>query len=118
MAAGETIAIIALLSHIYLAGSPLMMCLVGKESDFNMRAVNGVHVSGPQWRHPANDPDESTFLWIAEKAIADPTFMHADYVREHMTPDDDLSSLLVMAWALANGYESHWSTLALCEEER
>jgi len=112
----QTIVIVALLSTMYLGGSPLMGCLVSHESGYNMRATNGVHVSGPQWRHPADDPDDSTFLWLAKKAIADPLFPHAQYVAEHMTPEDDLSSLLVMAYALKNGYASHWATYSMCEE--
>ena len=108
MSVSQTIVTVALLSRIYLGGSPLMGCLVQRESDYNMRATNGVHVSGPQWR-------PETFLWLAEKAAGDATFAHNRYVAGHMTPHDDLSSLLVMCWALRNGYENHWSTLSSCE---
>ena len=110
MSVGQTIAVITLLSQMYLNGDPLMSCLVKAESGYDMRAVNGIHTSGPQW-------NRKTFMWLAEKAIADPTFAHREYVAEHMTPDDDLSSLFVMAWAIKNGYGSHWATYRGCGGE-
>ena len=111
MTPGQVVAIIGILANVYLSGSPLMSCLVKHESEYRTTAVNGIHKGAPQF-------NPNTFEWFGKMALEDPFFLHAPYLSEHFTYEDPLASLLVMAWAIQNGYEAHWSTLYLCEEVR
>ncbi len=109
MTPGQVIVILSLLAQTYLINPAAMQCISHYESGHDVTAVNGRHVSGVQW-------DRNTFEWIAGKALDDPFFPHREYLLAHFTPDDPLAAMIVFAWALAHGYESHWQTYRLCND--
>ena len=109
MTAGQVIVILTLLAQCYRVNPAAMICISHYESGHDVTAINGRHVSNVQW-------DRNTFEWIGNKALADPLVPHREYLLAHFTPDDPLAAMIVFAWALAHGYESHWQTYRLCND--
>ena len=109
MTTGQVVVTLALLATIY--GVPLKQpeCISWYESRHDVTAVNGIHISVAQW-----NPD--TFYWFLEKTIADEYCPHREYLKAHPTPEDDLSAMILMVWAIKNGYGSHWATWKFCSD--
>ena len=107
MAAGQVIAMIAIIASMYGVEPKMMDCMVRAESDYNIYAENGIHKGPGQY-----NPD--TFAWFMSMAQEDAAFPHKDVVVNDRT--DPVSALTLMAWAIKNGYAEHWSTWELCVE--
>ena len=107
MAAGQVIAMIAIIASMYGVNPKMMDCVVNAESSYNIYAENGIHKGLGQY-------NPNTFEWFMEMAQRDVAFIHADVVVGDMT--DPVSALTLMAWAIKNGYAEHWSTWELCVE--
>jgi soluble lytic murein transglycosylase-like protein len=105
MAAGQIIAMIAIIASMYGVDPKMMDCMVRAESDYNIYAENGIHQGLGQY-----NPD--TFEWFMSMAKKDVAFVHSDVVVDDMT--DPVSALTLMAWAIKNGYAEHWSTYGGC----
>ena len=99
---GQVIVILSLLAQTYLVNPAAMQCMIQRESDYNVSAVNGPCVGLAQW-HP------DTRQWLGEKARGDPAWLHGDI------GEGDVYDLALMAWALKNGYKDHWQVTPLCE---
>ena len=112
MSAGQVVALIAIVTTMYLPARPqLMSCMVYKESSYKPGAVNGIHRGLGQY-----NPD--TWEWFVEMALADPLFIHADVVRENPSQDDPVVALLIMGWAIRQGHGNHWATYETCKGEQ
>ena len=102
MTIGQAVAIVAILAQVY--GTPQLACIVAHESDYDVTAVNGECVGLVQWR-------PSTRAWLAEKAAADPLWLHGDIGA------GPVYNVALAAWAIKAGYGEHWSTWTLCGGE-
>lgn len=110
MTAGAAIVTIRLLAGLYAVDAQMMDCIVARESDYAIGAVNGVHVGLAQFR-----PD--TWDWMVGMALADPTFAHAGVVRADPRRENAVASLAMLAWAIRDGRGAHWSTWTMCGGE-
>lgn len=106
MTAGQVVAVVALLAQMYGVDPALMDCMVYRESSYNVAAVNGVHTGVMQW-------NPSTLEWLSEKAANDPLWMHG-----YMDSGEPVYQIALSAWAVANGFGSHWSVWSSCEGEK
>ena len=113
MTVGQAVAIVAILAQVY--GTPQMPCMIHAESDYRVTATNGDHKGAAQYRHP--EQGESIWDLLAGMAVRDPAFLHRDYVLAHWTPEDLISAVTVMGWAIKNGYGEWWSTWTMCGGE-
>jgi hypothetical protein len=99
---GQAVAIVAILAQMY--GTPQLACIVEHESDYDVMAQNGIHEGLVQW-------SPSTREWLAGKAAEDPLWLHGGIAQG---PVQDVA---LCAWAVHNGYGSHWATFAACGGE-
>ena len=104
MSAATIIIILRLLAGIYGVDPALATCIVERESDYNVDAVNGACAGLVQW-HP------DTRAWLAEKAAGDPAWMHGDI------GEGPVFDLALMAFWIARGMGPHWSTWTICGGE-
>jgi len=104
MTAGAVIVMVRLLAGLYGVDPALLDCIVARESDYAIGAQNGVHVGLAQW-------SPSTRTWLAGKAAEDPLWLHGGIAQG---PVQDVA---LCAWAVHNGYGSHWATFAACGGE-
>ena len=107
MTAGQAVATLSLLAHIYGAPAPLMECLSWYESGHDVTAVNGEYVGALQL---------GSEFWadMVPLYLADETAPHREYVAAHDTREDALASMIVATWAVAHGYQERWSANRLC----
>jgi hypothetical protein len=110
MSVGQIIVIISLLCQMYGVPAEQMICLVERESNYDVQATNAVHLGLAQFRY--TEDETSTWHWMSSLAHSDPRFLHKDLLQRG--PYDPVAALSLMAWAIANGYESPWSTLPYC----
>ena len=106
MTAGQVVAVVALLAQMYGVSPDLMDCIAYRESSYNASAVNGVCIGPMQW-HP------DTLEWLGEKTKKDPLWMHG-----YMDSGEPVYQIALSAWAVANGFGSHWSVWSSCEGEK
>ena len=102
MTIGQAVAIVAILAQVY--GTPQLPCIVAHESDYDVTAVNGECVGLVQWR-------PSTRAWLAEKAAADPLWLHGDI------GEGPVQDVALAAFWIARGMGPHWSTYEMCGGE-
>lgn len=97
----QVIAIVALLAQVYGVDPALMDCIVAHESDYNVNAVSGVHECLCQFKPTTRD-------WLAGKAASDPAWLHGGIAQ------GPVKDVALAAWAIRNGFGSHWQTFAGC----
>lgn len=102
---GQIVVLVSLMARIYGVDPAMLDCMAYRESSYNVEAVNGVHVGTMQW-----NPD--TLEWLAEKAAADPLWLHG-----YLSHDDPVFRIALAAWAVRNGYGEHWETYSMCGGE-
>ena len=100
--------IIVLVAPMYGTDPMQVACIIHAESDFDVYAVNGIHVGLAQFA-----PD--TFEWLVGLALRDPGFLHAEVVRLYPSQADPVQNVIMLSWAIANGYGPHWSTWEECK---
>jgi hypothetical protein len=103
--AGQVVVLVSLLCRVYSAPEPVMQCMVAAESDYQVGAVNGPCVGLAQW-HP------ETLEWLGGLAARDPLWLHG-YLPVDAT--DPVYSLALMAYWVAHGRGSEWSTWEGCQ---
>ena len=96
--------ILRLLCGIYGVDPQLATCIVARESDYNVNAVNGECTGLVQW-HP------DTRAWLAEKAAEDPAWLHGDI------GEGPVQDMALMAFWIARGMGPHWATYDGCVME-
>lgn len=106
MTIAEVIIVVRILAGLYGVSPAVMDCIARCESDYNVDATNGVHVGVMQW-------NPSTLEWLSEKAANDPLWMHG-----YMDSSEPVYQIALSAWAVANGFGSHWSVWSSCEGEK
>lgn len=104
MTAGQVIVTVALLAQMYGVDPALMDCIAYRESSYNVNAVNGIHAGLVQW-----NPD--TRAWLTEKAQADECWLHGGI------GEGPVQDVALAAWAIAEGYGTHWATYEGCGGE-
>lgn len=104
MTVSQAIAVVALLAQMYGVDPALMDCIVYNESSYNVAAQNGIHEGLCQW-------NPSTREWLAEKAAADPAWLHGEI------EPGPVYNVALAAWSIKRGYGEHWSTWTLCGGE-
>ena len=105
--------VLMVISHL-LAGSygvhpSALECTLWHESRWDPEAVNGVHLGLSQFR----TEDPSTWDWMLEQALADPTYHHA-HLHQDPDPRDPLQAIALTVWAFREGYQWHWSAYRFC----
>lgn len=103
MSVGAVIVTIRLLAGLYGVDPALMQCIVERESSYNVAAQNGECVGLVQWR-------PSTRTWLAGKAQEDPLWLHGG-------AGGTVYEIALAAWAVSEGYGSHWATYEGCGGE-
>ena len=106
MTAGQVVAVVALLAQMYGVSPAVMDCIAYRESTYRVDATNGVHTGVMQFR-------PETLEWLGEKASNDPLWMHG-----YMDSGEPVYQIALSAWAVANGFGSHWSVWSSCEGEK
>jgi hypothetical protein len=102
---GQVVVLVSLMCRVYGAPEPVMQCMVAAESDYNVTSVNGVHLGLAQY-HP------DTLEWLGGLADTDPLWLHG-YLPADAT--DPVYSIALMAYWVANGRGSEWSTWEGCQ---
>lgn len=103
MTVGQVVVTVALLAQMYGVDPAVLDCIAYRESGYRVEAVNGIHVGVMQW-----NPD--TLAWLGEKANTDPLWLHRDV-------EGPVYRMALAAWAVSEGYGSHWSTWTICGGE-
>ena len=103
MTAGQVIVTVALLSRMYGVDPAVMDCIAYRESTYNVNAVNGIHQGVMQW-------NPSTLAWLGGKAQEDPLWLHGG-------AGGTVYEIALAAWAVSEGYGSHWATYEGCGGE-
>lgn len=101
MSVGAVIAIIGLLAQVYQVDAGQLRCMIQRESDYNVAAVNGVNVGLAQWNPDTRD-------WLGELARGDPAWLHGGI------GDGPVYDVALMAHSIKRGYGSHWATYEGC----
>ena len=101
MTVSQVIVMVRLLAGMYSVDPALLDCIVARESDYAIGAVNGQHEGLCQFK-------PSTRTWLAGKAAADPAWLHGGI---DAGPVQDVA---LAAWAVRNGFGAHWATYAGC----
>ena len=107
MTAAQVVIVVRLLAGLYAVDAGLLDCIIYRESSYNVDARNGIHIGVAQY-----NPD--TLVWLGEKALDDPLFLH-----RHMAIDatEPVYSIALLAWAVRGGYGPHWSVWDICGGE-
>ena len=104
MTVGQAVAVVALLAQMYGVDPALMQCIVERESSYNVASQNGIHVGLVQW-------NPSTRAWLAEKAAADPLWLHGGI------GEGPVQDVALAAFWIKRGMGPHWSVFQGCMED-